>query len=76
MKKTAAKHSHSIKFDPTNFFTKNIGIMGLIVVIMFFIIYLLSQRIAKLEQSFIELKLDSTMETSSDPELNSMPVTK
>jgi len=81
MKKTAAKHSHRIKFNPTEFFTKNIGIMGLVVVILFFVIYLMSQKLSKLEDKVILMESNSNTkitEPTSSPEsnLDMMPLKK
>lgn len=49
MKKTAAKHHTSIKFNPQEFFTKNIGIMGLVVVLLLLVIYMLMKKVDNLE---------------------------
>jgi hypothetical protein len=68
MKKTAAKHSHHIKFNPTEFFTKNIGIMGLITIVMFFIIYFLSEKISSLESKMINI--EASVSEVSKPENN------
>lgn len=56
MKKTAAKTRHSINFNATHFFTKHIGIMGLVVVILFFVLYFMTLRISSLEQKVIVLE--------------------
>lgn len=71
MKKTASKHTHRIKFNPTEFFTKNIGIMGLVVVILFFVIYMMSQKLSKLEDKVILLESNNNSmlnEQVSNPE--------
>lgn len=68
MKKTASKHTHHIKFNPTEFFTKHIGVMGLIIVVMFFVIYFLSEKISSLEDKMImmEANVPDVSVTESD----------
>lgn len=75
MKKTATRHV--FKFDATSFFTKNIGILGLVVAFSFLAIYVLMQRIDVLESRVIELEVRNatTNETTITPSV-SMPSKK
>lgn len=75
MKKTAKKHS--LKIDFNEFFSKNIGALGLIVVILLFVIYLFMQKMTKLENKVIQMEA-STQETTepSKMEDTSKPTNK
>lgn len=65
MKKTATKER--VRFNASSFFTKNIGILGLVVVVLFFVVYLLLQKMNKLENKVIQMEVKNSIET--------MPVT-
>jgi Na+-transporting methylmalonyl-CoA/oxaloacetate decarboxylase gamma subunit len=69
MKKSAAKHSLRIKFDATEFFTKHIGIMGLLVVALFLVIYLMMEKMSKLEQKVINLEVTNSEMTAPEDEM-------
>jgi hypothetical protein len=71
MKKTAVKER--VKFNASNFFTKNIGILGLVVVVLFFVVYLLLQKMNNLENKVIQMEVKNGMESMpvSEPESTS-----
>jgi predicted Holliday junction resolvase-like endonuclease len=66
MKKTASKHTHHIKFNATEFFTKHIGVMGLVIVVMFFIIYFLSEKISSVEDKMIMMEANISEAAKSE----------
>jgi hypothetical protein len=66
MKKTAHKHNHSKKFNPTEFFTENIGFLGLLVVILFFVVYMLLQRLNNLEQKVVDMSLNGNTNSATE----------
>jgi hypothetical protein len=74
MKKPASKHSHSIKFNPQEYFTKNIGIVGLVVVFLLLVIYLLVKKVDTLEKkvTLMDTKVGNVETEVKD--LNSKPV--
>jgi len=54
MKKTATKHTQ--KFNVYDFFSRNVGFLGIVVVILFLVVYMLMQKVMVLENKMIELK--------------------
>jgi hypothetical protein len=76
MKKTAAKHSTSIKFNPQEFFTKNVGVMGLVVVLLLLIIYMMMKKVDNLEAKVMLIDTKQVQMETSETDTKSTPETK
>jgi predicted Holliday junction resolvase-like endonuclease len=70
MKKPAAKHTKSINLNMSNFFSKHIDIMGLILIVLFFIIYFLADKINNLESKMMQMEVN--VSEVSQPENSKM----
>lgn len=55
MKKTHHKHS-KLHLDVSEIFSKNVGVLGLIVVILVFLVYSMSMKMSGLNAKVIELE--------------------
>ena len=62
MKKTHHKHS-KLHLDVSEIFSKNVGVLGLIVIILVFLVYSMSMKMSCLNNKVIELETKN-METN------------
>ena len=62
MKKTHHKHS-KFHLNVSEIFSKNMGLLGLIVVILVFVVYMISMKMSGLNDKIVELE-SKNMETN------------
>jgi CHASE3 domain sensor protein len=74
MKKTHAHHKNHL--NVAEMFSKNIGILGLIVVILFFIVYMMLNNMNKLNNKIIELEAKDQQNTKMLEEIKSSAPSK